>query len=448
MHVLALEVGVGFVRAAVVDVPPGQARRRIGCVPVGGVAHTEYTLDAPEPCAAEVPASRLWDAVAAAGRAAVRLAGVAGTEQDVSAVGLTCFMPGLVLLGADDEPLGPIWTPRDRRARPAARQVNAHLGTEFLASIGSRPLPGGVSVLMFRQQLTADPYLCHRVRTYLHVGGWLALKLTGAKAFDPANASATGLFGTLTDQAWSPRWCKYFEVDREWLPPVVCGTTTVGTVRAAAASEVGVPAGVPVKLGASELSSVALASRLTPGELLRLDGATQVLACITDQPAADGRRRVLRLGFGAAFLNVAQNPLGAAALEWVRRLCFSEQDEAEFYDRTISSVRDRKPRVRLDPPFLDGDALGIEACRGALRDLELRSDRLDVLAAVLAALTERQREAVAALGMSTPPRRIVLLAENARRSEKLLFDATSSMVEHAEDTAALRGIARLFEAGR
>jgi sugar (pentulose or hexulose) kinase len=209
MHVLALEVGVGFVRAAVLDTRQG--------LPVGGVARTEYTLDAPEPCAAEVPGPRLWDAVAAAGRTAVRLARVAGTPYDVAGVGLTAFMPGLVLLGTDDEPLGPIWTPRDRRARPAARQVNAHLGTEFLASIGSRPLPGGVSVLMFRQQLTADPYLCHRVRTYLHVGGWLALKLTGAKAFDPANASATGLFGTLSDQAWSPRWCKYFEVDREWL---------------------------------------------------------------------------------------------------------------------------------------------------------------------------------------------------------------------------------------
>ena len=82
-------------------------------------------------------------------------------------------------------------------------------------------LPGGMSVLCYRQQVDAEPYLFRRVRSYLHANGWLTLRLTGERAFDRGNACVTGLFGTLTDHAWSPRWCEYFEVEPAWLPPVV-----------------------------------------------------------------------------------------------------------------------------------------------------------------------------------------------------------------------------------
>src|SRR5262249_59118792 len=132
-----------------------------------------------------------------------------------------------------------------RGARPPARQVWAEVGPEFLATTGNRPLPGGITALCYRQQLSEDPALAQRVRSYLHANGWLCLRLTGERAFDPANACFTGLFGTLTDQAWSPRWCAYFGVDPAWLPPVVCGSATVGGLRPEAAAELGVPAGIP-----------------------------------------------------------------------------------------------------------------------------------------------------------------------------------------------------------
>src|SRR5207245_1056894 len=102
-------------------------------------------------------------------------------------------------------------------------QVWAVVGDEFLATTGSRPLPGHTSVLSYRQMLRETPYLAHRVKSYLHVNGWLGLRMTGARAFDRANASFTGLFNTMTDRAWSQRWCEYFEVEPAWLPPVCDG---------------------------------------------------------------------------------------------------------------------------------------------------------------------------------------------------------------------------------
>src|SRR5581483_6200176 len=129
MRALALDVGTSSVKAAVLDVATA--------MPVGAVARVVYDLDYPTPDAAEIPPERLWSAVTAAGRAASE--GIRGVE----AVGLACLTPALVLLDRTHQPLGPIWTHLDRRARPVARQVWADVGTDFLAEIGNRPLPGG-----------------------------------------------------------------------------------------------------------------------------------------------------------------------------------------------------------------------------------------------------------------------------------------------------------------
>src|ERR1700688_2181004 len=101
MHLLALDVGTSSVKAAVLDTETGQA--------VSQIAHVRYELDAPVPEAAGVPAERLWQSVAAAGRAATRQA------PDVDAVGLSVMTPALVLLDKADRPCAPIWTHLDRR---------------------------------------------------------------------------------------------------------------------------------------------------------------------------------------------------------------------------------------------------------------------------------------------------------------------------------------------
>jgi xylulokinase len=435
MRVLALDVGTSSVKAAVLDVATAQ--------PVGAVAQCAYALDHPEPDAAEIPAERLWQAVAAAARGAVRRAGVAGIAgQDVQAIGLSCMTPALILLDKADRPLGPIWTHLDRRSRPAARQTWAAVGEEFLAVVGNRPLPGGISAVCFRQQLSADPYLAHRVCHYLHVNGWLGLHLTGQRAFDPANACFTGLFGTMTDCQWSHRWLEYFEVEAAWLPPVIAGNTTLGTLRAEAAAELGVIAGLPVKLGTADTSSAMLAAGMGEGSLLHEMGTAQVLSVLTGTARPDPRRLTRLLGVGDQFVHVAHNPVGGAALDWVHRLCFFEQSENEFFERTIPAA-DRRTRVTLDPPFLGGDRLEIEAHRAAFRDLELTTDRLDLLAAVLQAMVRRHHETLEALGAGASFERIYLTGGRAEIVRRLLPEYDRSNVVPLEE-GSLRGVARLF----
>src|SRR5262245_24772892 len=265
MRILALDVGTSVVKAAILDVATAE--------PVSPLIQVGLDLVRPTPEAMEVAADRLWSAVTAAARQAM-----CGVEI-VDGIGLSCIAPVLLLLDARDSPLGPIRMPLDRRARTSARHVWAALGDEFLDTAGCRPLPA-ISAVCYRQQLLDEPYLVRNATSFLHLNGWLAFRMTGARAFDPANASLSGLYNTLTDRQWSEKWCDYFQVEPSWLPPVVGGDTTVGTLRPEVAVEFGVPPGVPVKLGTSDLCSAMLAAQAGPGDLLHIVGPTQVLATL------------------------------------------------------------------------------------------------------------------------------------------------------------------------
>jgi xylulokinase len=437
MNVLALDVGTSSVKAAVLDIA--------AAAPAGRVAHVAYALDRPTADTAEVLHGRLWETVAAASRAAVTASGVAGKAgRDVHALGLSCFMPALVLLDKSDRPLRPVWTHLDRRARTVARQVWGAVGEEFLATVGNRPLPGGISVLSFRQLLALDPYLLHEVGTYLHANGWLGFKMTGEKAFDLANACFTGLFGTMTDQAWSQRWCDYFEVSGSWLPPIIDATATLGHLRSEAAADLGVPAGIPVKLGTADTTSAMLAAGMEQGDLLHELGTTQVLATLTDKPVPSPARLTRLFGVGRSYVHVTHNPVGSVALDWIHRLCFHDQSREDFFARTVPQALERSTRVTLDPPHLGGDRLEIEAHRAAFRDLELTTDRHDLLAAVLQAMVRGHREALAALGKGTAFRRIFVSGGGAELIRRLLPEYHAASV-HEINEASLLGVAKLFE---
>lgn len=429
MQILALDVGTSSVKAAVLDVATGK--------PVGPVARETYELDSPTPDAVEVPAERLWGAVTAAARAATR------TAPHAEGVGLSVLTPALVLLDEAQRPCGPIWTHLDRRARPSARQAWHGAGEEFLRTTGNRPLPGGITAVVFKQRLNEDPYLMHAVKHYLHVNGWLALRLTGEAAFDRANASFTGLYNTMTDRQWSQRWCDYFEVEPGWLPPVVCGSATVGTVRAVVAAELGVAAGVPLKLGTADTSSAMLAAGMAKGDLLHVVGTTQVLAAITDSPRPAPERLTRFLGVGEEYVHVTHNPVGGAALDWIHKLCFRDQNAEEFYQRTISQARELQTRVTLDPAYLGGDRLEIEAHRAAFRDLTVTTDRLELLSALLSAMVRQHRKALENLGVGDRFRRIFLTGGGAEVVRQLVPEYAAADVQTFEE-GSLLGVARLF----
>ena len=150
-----------------------------------------------------------------------------------------------------------------------------------------------------------------------------------------------------------------------------------------------------------------------------------------------------RLGVGKDFVHVTHNPVGGAALESIRQLCFAEVNK----NRLVGCGRagDARPRLRSVwiPPFLGGDRLQIEAHLAAFRELGLWSKREDLLTALIAAMRRGHEEACAALGGDRAFRRVFLTGGGATTVRQLLpsYDqADVRLVEHG----SLRGVARLF----
>jgi sugar (pentulose or hexulose) kinase len=99
--------------------------------------------------------------------------------------------------------------------------------------------------------------------------------------------------------------------------------------------------------------------------------------------------------------------------------------------------------VTLDPPYLGGDRLEIEAHRAAFRDLTVTTDRLELLAAMLEAMVQQHRKAVVNLGVGERFGRIFLTGGGADVVRRLLPEyATADVREFAE--GSLLGVARLF----
>ncbi|VTR99074.1 xylulokinase [Tuwongella immobilis] len=434
MNVLALDIGTSTIKAAVLDQVSGEPLRPPVKVP--------YPIDRPTPDAAEIQPDALWTAVQTAAQQAVTAFGDAAA---ISGIGLSCLTPALVLLDAADQPLTPIWIHLDRRSRPLARRMWAAVGEEFLAEVGIRPLPGGMSALCYAHQVEQSPELRDRVKSYLHVNGWVSLRLTGNRAFDPGNASFSGLFGTMTTRQWSDRWCELFGVDRGWLPPVVCGSTTIGELRPEIASAWGLPSGIPVKIGTADTSSAILAANLGPNDMLHSVGTTQVLATLPQRATPDAARLTRMLGVGTGYVYVTHNPVGGVALDWIHKLSYSDQSADQFYGETIRHALTHETDVVLDPPFLGGDRLEIEARAANFRNLSLGTDRLDLLTAVLQGMRTGHRMAYTALDRGDQPlERVHLTGGGAEIIRKLLPEYADISISPLEE-GALRGIARLWD---
>lgn len=427
MHILAIDIGTSSVKAAVLNQTSGQL--------IGPVAKAAYPLLNTEPEMAAIDPGQLWQAISTA-------LSQASEGQHIEGIGISCLTPCLVLLDQNDKPLLPFVTHLDRRARQTAKALDARFGIEFLRETGNRPLPGGISAIYFKHWTTEYPDQLRRVHRYLHLNSWIALRLTGQTGYDPGNAGFTGLC-RWEDTTWSPEWCNQLGVMPAWLPSIVPGNTTIGSLRKEWADAWSLPENIPVKLGVADTSSAILAAGMEPGDLLHLVGTTQVLAILTDAPQPSPQRLTRHLGVGESYLHVTHNPVGGVALDWLHQLCFADVPEDQYYSTMIERALDRKTSATLDPFYLGGDRLEIDEKKAGFKNLSLATDRFDLLAALLQAMRAGHRTAWQALGRSHPPKRIFLSGGGAKVVRRLLPEY--QQIEVIElDQASLLGVAKLF----
>ena len=119
---------------------------------------------------------------------------------------------------------------------------------------------------------------------------WLRLRLTGAAATDPTDASGTLLFDIARD-AWATGVADALGLRTDLLPPIRPSARIAGYLQPGPARQLGLRPGLPVATGAADTAASLLAAGLAAGQAA---GSPPAGACSPSAPAASSSSRITR----------------------------------------------------------------------------------------------------------------------------------------------------------
>jgi gluconokinase len=168
----------------------------------------------------------------------------------VVGVAVSSAQHGLLGLDARRRAVTPLVTWADARSSAEARELRSDgRAAELLRRTGTpvHPMSPLVKLIWFARH---EPGTAASVRWWLGLKDLLLLHLTGELVTELSSASATGLLNSVA-RDWDAEALALAGVDREQLPPVLPTTAVLG-LTPAAAQRVGLPAGLPVVVGAAD----------------------------------------------------------------------------------------------------------------------------------------------------------------------------------------------------
>ncbi len=285
------------------------------------VAHSlrRYPLLTPQPGWTEQRPDD-WSAAALSA-----LQDVAGQLQSAGhralALGLSGQMHGAVFLGAHGQPLrpAPLWN--DQRTGAAVAEIEAHIPrAELIARTGNRAVTGfQLPKLVWLRR--AEPEQFARTRHVLLPKDYLGYVLTGELSTEPSDASGVGALN-LAGRQWDGEVLGALDLPRSLFPELAASWDVVGRLKAGAAQQTGLPAGLPVVAGGGDNAAAAIALGLSSArpEVGSLSlGTSGVLFAPLTSPTPDPEGRVHLFAHADGGYNLLGVTLSAAgALQWLR----------------------------------------------------------------------------------------------------------------------------------
>ncbi|HET7271588.1 MAG TPA: xylulokinase [Rubrobacter sp.] len=415
-----------------------------------GEGSAPYSVRAPRPGWAESSPEDWWAAVLRATDAAV---GRHGAE--VTALGLSGQMHGVVLADAQARPLRPAVLWADARS---GVELSAYRGLDESLSyrLANPPAVGmaGPSLLWLRGH---EPDIYASARWALQPKDWLRMRLTDEAAAEPSDASATLLYDLIADN-WSYTLVEEIGLRTELLAPLVPSACVAGMLRGDAAGALGLRRGLPVAAGGADTAAAMLGTGLLrPGPVQLTVGTGGQIVTPKDRsdPDPHGRTQLYRAAVPGLWYSMAAIQNAGLALEWVRKLLGVSWEVV--YEEAFAVPPGSGGVAFL--PYLSGERTPRfdAGARGAWTGLGLDHRRGHLLRAALEGVAFALREgleALEAMGITAPELRLAgggtggssgepwrqLLADVLGRPLWLLPDEISA-VASARGAAFLAGLA-------
>ena len=313
---------------------------------------------------------------------------------EVTGIGLSGQMHGLVALDAQERVLRPAILWNDQRTGAECAEIEERVGLEELISLtGNRALTGFTApkLLWLRRH---EPEVYERISHVLLPKDAVRLRLTGERATDVADASGTLLFD-VAHRSWSGDVLEALEIPVGWLPRVLESPEVSGHT----------PEGVPVAAGAGDQAAAALGVGVDrPGRVSVVLGTSGVVFAALPAFAADPQARVHAFCHAVPDTWEAMGVMLSAAgsLQWLADTLGAEP-------RTLAAEAERwgaGTEGLLFAPYLQGERTphADPDIRGAFVGLSLRHDRGALARAVLEGVAYGLRDSLELLrGLGVEP---------------------------------------------
>ena len=360
-------------------------------------ASAGYTVTSATAGYAESEPANWWSAVTGCAREAIHAAGVRPI-----AIGLSGQMHGLVMTSAAGQALRPALLWADSRATGSLHAYRL-LGSSALARLAN-PLAPGMTGPMLMWIAEHEPHTYTEARWALQPKDWLRARLTGEVHAEPSDASATLLYDVIGDR-WDREVVSALGLDTSLLAPLLPSAgAPAGHLVAEAATDLGLPAGIPVAAGAADTAAAALGSGLGLGDVQLTvgTGAQVIRPLVAPVSRADAGVNLYRSATPHGWYHMGATLSAGLSLNWVR-----ETMNATWAELYASADRPGRARDPIFVPHLSGERTPYSdpALRGSWTALSLADDRTSLLRSALEGTAFAIRDALdALLADQRPPR--------------------------------------------
>lgn len=306
---------------------------------VVGVGVADYPIESKVYGQAEQHPGTWWLALETALQAA--LSQSSGSTDAVRGIGLSGQMHGIVPLDAQRALLRPAILWADQRGGEQVTAIEQAVSQETLVQTAGSYASVAFSapkILWLRQH---EPELFARCAHILQPKDYLYLHLTGEIATEATDASGTLLFD-IKRRDWSDMLLDALDLPRHIFPPIYPSLSHIGSVSPAAADKLGLPAGVPVIVGAGDTPAQAIGyGVLDAGKVLATISTGGQLFGAIDQPQVDPAGRVHTMCHILPDRWYVLGALQAAglALRWFRDHLIQDRADSTFEAFTAPAAR-------------------------------------------------------------------------------------------------------------
>jgi xylulokinase len=390
MSLLGIDVGTGGTRSVLID-----SHGRV----IGAATAEHAPMSSPHIGWAEQSPEDWWRAACQAIQEC--LAKTSSGPQEISAIGLTGQMHGLVLLDSQDQVVRPaiIWC--DQRTEEECREITKQVGAQRLIELTANPALTGFTLPKIWWVRRHEPELWARVRSLMLPKDYIRFRLTGSRAIDVADASGTLMFDVV-HRRWSQPMLEISRLDQAFLPKVFESPEISGHVHEEGARLSGLRPGIPVVAGAGDQAAGAVGMGIVkPGAVSATIGTSGVVFAATSAPLLEPRGRIHTFCHAIpARWHVMGVTQGAGlSLRWFRdQFGAGKDDGRDPYDRLADEAAKTPPGADglLWAPYLMGERtphLDPNA-RGALVGITAQHTRAHIIRAIMEGVAFSMRDSL------------------------------------------------------